>query len=134
MEAIIAFRSLRTLIEFGRLRFAESTWLRIELKESEPDSKVRKLLSLIPKADVRAILSAEVKKDALTLREKLQMSGPDKALADCRHLACARSVNCDYLVTFDAEFYEAMRQKVTIIGVRPVWMTTWREEIHGISK
>lgn len=129
VDAQRALLALLAQFEFLQLRYCGSTWLEIELAKAQPRSKARRLSSLVPREDLHVPLTPKVKRLAIQLRAKLK-DADESALPDCRHLASAIVGGADFVVTYDARFFEFMRQCGTMIKpVKPVWLIGWQEVV-----
>ncbi|MCC6572993.1 MAG: hypothetical protein IT462_04295 [Planctomycetes bacterium] len=135
VEAQAEMRFLLAAIEYGRLRFLHSSWLRTELSETRPVSKARKLLSYVPQQAGFVGLSAEVKQEAQRLARWTGLESDPSGLYDCRHLASALHGGANFLVTFDSNFHEKCRQHVKLFAAwrpfRVVWLPGWEQEVYG---
>lgn len=132
IDAEFALRSLLLEIEFERVGFIDSAWLRFELKNVARDSVRRKLLSLVPAGRLVVPWNPSISREAEDWVSRLNLEQDASGERDCRHVVCALRGGADFLVTHDRRFFEHLRQRVRILqGLKPVWLLDWKESIHG---
>jgi hypothetical protein len=125
-------RSVLSEIEGGELAFIDSSWLHHELGLAEPASLRRRLLSLVPTGVRYVPWDRSIARDAELWVARLKLTEDRSGHRDCRHLVCALRGRADVLITYDANFYEKLRQHAKLLrGLRPAWLAGWQEVVHG---
>jgi predicted nucleic acid-binding protein len=120
------FRVVMALLHTGRVRFACSNYLYEELSDAIPAALKRKLLALVPSPDVMAPQHSRL----IDRVERLTQCGFD--YGDAAHLACAESVEADFLLTTDDDFIELARQHATLLKVKVWSMHSWLGEVLDV--